>query len=359
MHRNTVIDDLDELQGAARLPRIKNISHQEQRLAHSQAKRSPHPGHKPKVNAAEAQAEIAAQADDQGGFDFTYTASRYEGVWLLESLGGMVEERWIADVLRMIKGGKEASVYQCRGGPATGLEWIAAKVYRPRRFRQLKNDHVYKEGRDRLDIGGHVINDDRMHHAMNKRTGYGLELLHTSWIAHEFKALQDLHAAGADVPEPYASGHNAILMEYIGDEDTPAPTLNSLELERGEARRLFERVLHNLELMLAHGRVHADLSAYNILYWQGEIWLIDFPQAFPPEANKNGFQIFRRDVTRICEYFISQGVRCKPQKIAEGLWTANGLRLAPEIQPQYLDDQSEQDRALWRKAQTASKSASR
>ncbi len=189
---------------------------------------------------------------------------------------------------------------------------------------------------------------------MNKRTGYGMELLHSSWIAHEFTTLQALHAAGADVPEPYASGHNAILMEYIGDEDTPAPTLNNLELERGEARRLFERVLYNLELMLAHGRVHADLSAYNVLYWQGKIWLIDFPQAFPPEANKNGFQVFRRDVTRICEYFSGQGVKCNPQHIAERLWTDYGHRLAPELQPQYLDEQSEQDRALWRKAHTAS-----
>ena len=85
---------------------------------------------------------------------------------------------------------------------------------------------------------------------MNKRTGYGLQLLHTSWIEHEVQTLQILHQAGADVPQPLASGHNAILMDFIGGPDLPAPTLNTVDLTATEARELFERTVHNIALRL-------------------------------------------------------------------------------------------------------------
>ena len=138
-----------------------------------------------------------------------------------------------------------------------------------------------------------------MAHAMAKRTDYGQELLHTSWIAHEYKTLQALFDAGLDVPRPLANANNAILMSYIGGDEVPAPTLNSVSLGRKEAQRLFERVIHNVEGMLDQWRIHADLSAYNILYWDGEITLIDFPQAIEPESNRNAFRIFERDVVRV------------------------------------------------------------
>lgn len=124
--------------------------------------------------------------------------------------------------------------------------------------------------------------------------------------------------------------------------------LNSLSLETAEAAPLFERVLHNIELMLAHGRVHADLSAYNILYWEGEITLIDFPQAISPVENRNAYRIFERDVTRICEYFSRQGVRRDPRRLAASLWTAFRYPLRPEIHPSLLDAEDEKDRAFWR-----------
>jgi len=101
---------------------------------------------------------------------------------------------------------------------------------------------------------------------------------------------------------------NAILMDYIGDFDTAAPTLNSVTLDHDEAHPLFDRVIRNVDLLLSNQRIHGDLSAYNILYWDGVITLIDFPQVVPPESNPSAWNIFLRDVTRICQYFNSQGV---------------------------------------------------
>jgi len=292
---------------------------------------------------------LKGQDDSSRSFNFTYSAARFEEWWLLESLGDFYEHQWITDVLQRLKGGKEASVYLCRSGPAIEAPLVAAKVYRPRSLRNLKNDGQYRVGRTDLDAEGRAIVKDGDVHAMQKRTAYGEELRHQSWIAYEFQTLEMLHAAGAEVPKPYTMEQNAILMDYIGDLDSAAPTLNSVTLDLDEARPLFERVIRNVDLLLSNQRIHGDLSAYNILYWDGDITLIDFPQVVPPEANPAAWTIFLRDVTRICQYFNSQGIRSNPRKLASELWTSHGHRILKEVDPSQLDADDPKDRKLWEK----------
>jgi RIO kinase 1 len=280
---------------------------------------------------------VQQQGDTRASFRFTYKAARFEEGWLLKSLGGFYEHKWISDVLRRVKGGKEASVYLCRAGTEVPAELVAVKVYRPRSLRNLKNDHAYREGRENLDSEGKIVLDDGMQHAMAKRTDYGKNLLHQSWIAYEFTSMQVLKAAGADVPMPYEMADNAILMSFIGDLDGCAPTLSEISLERSEARGVFERVLANIDLLLAHECIHGDLSAYNILFWDGEITLIDFPQVVSPKINRNAYAIFMRDVTRVCEYFNKQGLNLNPRKIAADLWTSHGYRTEPDVDIRLLD----------------------
>jgi RIO kinase 1 len=280
---------------------------------------------------------VRSQDDSRGSFEFTYRASRHEQGWLLSSLGGFYERGWIADILRLVKGGKEASVYQCTSGQAVEAPILAAKVFRPRQFRNLKKDHLYRLDREVLDENGNRIVDLGMLKAQRKRSVYGEQIRHQSWLAHEFQALKTLHAAGADVPQPYEMGENAILIGFIGDELTAAPTLNTVRLKRGEVKPLFGRVLHNVDLMLDNDMVHADLSAYNILYWQGEITLIDFPQVISPSRHRSGFQIFRRDITRLCEYFAHQGLPTDPARLAAELWQAHGYPIITESHPELPD----------------------
>jgi RIO kinase 1 len=298
----------------------------------------------------EASAEfLEGQDDSSRNFKFTYSAARFEEWWLLESIGDFYEHKWITDVLRSLKGGKEASVYLCTSGPAIESPLVAAKVYRPRSLRNLKNDGQYRTGRVDLDESGHAIVKDGDIHAMKKRTAYGEELRHQSWIAYEFQTLEILHAAGADVPKPYAMEKNAILMDYIGELDSAAPTLNSVTLDPDEVRPLYERVMRNVDLLLSQGRIHGDLSAYNILYWDGDITLIDFPQVVPPEGNPAAWTIFLRDVTRICQYFASQGLKRNARQLAADLWTSHGYRIMKEVHPRDLDPEKKEDRQLWEK----------
>ncbi|NJC96459.1 MAG: hypothetical protein FIB03_09000, partial [Anaerolineae bacterium] len=152
----------------------------------------------------EADAQLFVRAQELSReFKFTYKAARFEEAWLLGSLVEIAEHQWISDVLRKVKAGKEASVYLCRSGSAVEAPLVAAKIYRPRTLRNLRNDHQYRSGRADLDAGGNIIHNDGDLHAMRKRTNYGEELRHQSWIAYEFQPLELLHAGGADVPKPY------------------------------------------------------------------------------------------------------------------------------------------------------------
>ncbi|MCC6499971.1 MAG: hypothetical protein IT313_06855 [Anaerolineales bacterium] len=293
------------------------------------------------------------QDDSARSYNFTYKAARFEEWWLLDSIGGFYENKLISDVLRRLKGGKEASVYLCQASPESEASLLAAKVYRPRSLRNLKNDQIYRTGRIDLADDGKKLFKEADVNAIIKRTAYGEELRHTSWIAYEFNTLEILHAAGADVPKPIAMEKNAILMEYIGDVASAAPTLNSVTLDRDEATQLFKRVIRNLDLLLTSERIHGDLSAYNILYWDGDITLIDFPQVTFPEANPSAWVIFLRDVTRVCQYFHSQGVKCDARKLAADLWTSHGHQVVKDVHPLHLDAEKKEDRRLWQKQNTA------
>lgn len=312
------------------------------RHAHRRAMQRPRA--EPKRDPTAMVRRLAADDDTLAtGFDtLTYTPTRHEKKWLSDALGGFFVQGDITDVLRMIKGGKEASVYQVAVPPDSGMPFAAAKIYRPRAHRSLRNDARYRHGRTVLDEAGKQLHDARAWHAIITGTDMGKDLQHASWMSYEFVTLARLHKAGADVPRPIARGPNVILMEYIGDERMAATTLNHVHLEPDEAARLLERVLDNVALMLSLGIVHGDLSAYNVLYWQGKITLIDFPQVVNPVDNPDAPAIFERDVTRICQYFATQGAVKDPVATAEALWSTyvpEGLDIEqrPEFQAAKLD----------------------
>jgi len=343
---------MEELDDEAPLETFEKIKKSGSRATAGESAAGRHrmPRHLPvqKKTTAETTEFIHTQDDSVQSLEFTYKAARFEEGWLLDSLGYFYEQGWISDVLRKVKAGKEASVYLCRSGGQVQAPLVAAKVYRPRMLRNLKNDQLYREGRTVLDENGRAVLDLGMLKAQKKRSVYGEQVRRQSWIAHEFTALQALNAAGGDVPFPYAMAARAVLMGYLGDELQAAPTLNTVNLTDEERGPLFERILKNVDLLLGIGWVHGDLSAYNILYWQGQIALIDFPQVVPARDNRNTYALFERDLTHLCGYFSDQGLALQPRRIAADLWTGRGLRLGPDVHPALLDADDPRDRNLWK-----------
>jgi RIO kinase 1 len=268
--------------------------------------------------------QVAEPDGRERGFVTTYRPSRHEAGWLLSSLGAFHEQELIADVLFLVKGGKEANVYCCTAGIAAGGDdrLLAAKVYRPRQFRNLRNDRMYREGRPILTAEGRAAkaSDQRLIRALGKKTDFGVQAQHTSWLMYEYTTLERLHRAGAAVPRAVAAGENAVLMEFIGNREGAAPTLMEASPDPAEAKPLYRQVLRTIEALLREGTVHGDLSAYNILYWQGAATVIDFPQVTGVHSNENARALLERDLTRVCDYFSRLGLPCDAASLARDLW---------------------------------------
>ena len=244
----------------------------------------------------------------------------FERRWLIQSVAPFYQNNQISDVTQIVKGGKEANVYVCTAHPATGHDHLAAKLYRPRMLRHLKNDAVYKAGRKLRGVDGKQIKGRRYKLALRKKTNFGKKLDISAWIGNEFRTQQKLYEAGADVPQPIAHSGNTILMAFVGDGHTAAPTLSDIALDTQEAPALFQRVMDNVALMLDHHLVHGDLSAYNILYWEGKITLIDFPQMVEARHNSHALTLLQRDIARVCQYFARFGVESDPLRLVLDLW---------------------------------------
>ena len=151
--------------------------------------------------------------------------------------------------------------------------------------------------------------------ALGKKTEFGAQVAHTSWLMYEFTTLSDLWNSGAHVPRPIASGENALLMEFIGSDERAAPALSEVALSASQAHDALEQIQLTLARMRERDLVHGDLSAYNILWHEGRAVFIDFPQVMRLGENPNAEKILHRDLTRVCEYFEKCGLRVTPNQL--------------------------------------------
>lgn len=234
---------------------------------------------------------------------------------LLGLLESFLDDSLITEVLEVVQGGKEATVFRCRAAPSTGRQFFAAKVYRPMERRNFKNDSVYQQGR--------VILSSRARRAYQNRSDFGRKVQYGQWVNAEYATQQALYDIGADVPQPLACNGSAILMEWLGSADNAAVQLRHARFDRDEAIALHDRLMSNIELMLRNNLIHGDLSPFNVLYLSREegVRIIDFPQAIDPRENRNACELLFRDVENISRFFEKFGVRSDPGKFAARLWT--------------------------------------
>ncbi len=222
------------------------------------------------------------------------------------------DDDWIVGRPVVIRSGKEATVYRCEAHPATGRQWIAAKRYRPMEHRGFRNDAAYREGR--------VIVDARLRRASAAKSRTGRRLDFNLWMGHEHETLAALRSATPNVPQPLALVGDTLLIEYIGDENGPAPQLAQVDLDAEEARDACEGLLRDIETWLSLNVVHADLSPFNVLYWQGRTVTIDFPQAVDARFNPNARSLLLHDVQAICDHFAAYGLDIDWERLAASMW---------------------------------------
>ena len=226
------------------------------------------------------------------------------------------------EVIGLLKTGKEAEVFVVRRRSRTDGRscLLVHKRYRPMsvrkgeleelgfsRARTFRNDSEYHEGRR--------FRRTRDQRAVERMTDYGKRLLNDRWPDHELRMMQRLWGAGADVPYPVEYIDDGMVMQYLGDESGAAPRLAVARLRDDDLERAYALLVDNLRLLASSGIVHADLSPFNVLWWEGRVWLIDFPQAVDLVLNPHGFDLLHHDVTTMCRWFERRGLDCDAEAL--------------------------------------------
>jgi RIO kinase 1 len=221
-----------------------------------------------------------------------------------------------------LKSGKEAQVDLIERIGHDGRSClIARKRYIPRhvtekgllqsmgfqRSTAFRNDVQYREGRQ--------FRKSRDRRAVERMTTYGKHLLQDRWTGQEFDVMRRLWHAGVNVPYPISYVDDMLDLQYIGDLDGAAPQLTAARLGDHELDSAFRQLVEGLRTMTADGIAHGDLSAYNLLWWDGRLWFIDFPQAVDIAANLQGLDFLHRDVVNVCTWFGRRGLAVDVEEV--------------------------------------------
>ena len=211
-----------------------------------------------------------------------------------------------------LKSGKEAEIFLVERRFASGPRLLADKRYRPRypakgqlRGEGFSNSTAYRG--DAIYKAGWFL-PTRDKRAVMAGSRYGHELAMSLWPMQEWTMLRRAWAAGASVPYPVEQTEHGLLMEFIGDDTQAAPKLAQARLSPPELASAWQQLIGNLCALTMAGLVHSDLSAFNLLWWEGRLLVIDLPQAVEFTTNADAFDLLHRDVANVGDWFTRRGI---------------------------------------------------
>lgn len=218
--------------------------------------------------------------------------------------------------LGVLRSGKEAQInlIERTSTDVQSACLLAQKRYLPREVKSkgtlemlgvqkastFRNDVAYREGRQ--------FRKTRDRRAVERMSTYGKRLMQDRWLGHEFEVMRTLWEAGLVVPYPVSYSADVFLMEFVGTLEGAAPHLARARLDAQQLALALEQVVDGLATMVSTGWVHGDLSAFNLLWWEDQVWFIDFPQAVDLAANPQGLNFLHRDVLNISAWFKQRGL---------------------------------------------------
>ncbi len=192
-------------------------------------------------------------------------------------------------VYGVVRAGKESRVYHAEGPKGDDL---AVKIF-------LTTSSEFRRG-----MLPYIQGDTRFKAV--RRDSKGIVY---AWAQKEFKNLEKAALAGVRVPKPVIVEKNILVMEFIGEDGSPAVTLKE-ETPRNPVT-MYKSILTDVQrLYRKGGLVHGDLSEYNIMNVNGRPVFIDMSQSVlldHPRAD----EFLERDLGNVNRYFFKLGVNVR------------------------------------------------
>jgi RIO kinase 1 len=124
------------------------------------------------------------------------------------------------------------------------------------------------------------------------------------WAQKEYGNLIQCYGCGIRCPKPINLAKNVMVMEFIGKDGVPAPSLVESEVDYDDYKSAINIIsdLYNKAKL-----VHADFSEYNI--FKTEIGLIVFDLGSAVDLKyPNAIEFLERDIKNITKFFVKRGL---------------------------------------------------
>lgn len=203
--------------------------------------------------------------------------------------GGVLE-----DVNGCINTGKEANVYHASGGSVEGKiipSNCAIKVFKTT-LNEFKNRDKY------------IRNDYRFHDSISKQNPRKFIKV---WAEKEMRNLIRLSKGGVNCPEVVLLRKHVLVMSFIGTDHNPAPTLKEAKLTAQQLQSAYDQCIKGMKRMYQKCKlVHADLSEFNMMWHNDQLYFIDVSQAVEP-THPASMEFLLRDCRHVCDFFNNSG----------------------------------------------------
>jgi RIO kinase 1 len=210
----------------------------------------------------------------------------------------MINRGVISEVHGAISTGKEANVYGALAYSDDGTKLHrAVKVYKTA-ILSFKDREKYITGEHRFKSGSEKGNNRKM-----------VKL----WAEKEFRNLRRIHSAGIACPEPIQLKIHVLVMAFLGDRRGWAyPRLRDANIPAEESEHIWNSLYIQLlgimrRMYQVCKLVHADLSEYNILYHDKQLYIIDVSQSVEHDHPRSS-EFLRMDIKNTGDFFRRQGV---------------------------------------------------
>jgi len=127
------------------------------------------------------------------------------------------------------------------------------------------------------------------------------------WAEKEMRNYRRIHAAGIRCPAPILLKSHVLIMEFLGTNGWPSPRIRDAGLSEKRLREAYVQTIFIMRHMFQRCKlVHGDLSEYNLLWHNNEVYVIDVSQSVESD-HPSALDFLRKDASNVNDFFRKNG----------------------------------------------------
>jgi len=116
-----------------------------------------------------------------------------------------------------------------------------------------------------------------------------------------------IHSANIKTPQPILLKGHVLIMEFLGTNGWPSPRIRDASLSEKKLREAYVQTILIMRHMYQRcNLVHGDLSEYNLLWHNNEVYVIDVSQSVETD-HPSALDFLRKDASNVNDFYKKVG----------------------------------------------------